>query len=182
MLFEHLVYSTAIAIIFGMIYRGLTGREYSWIIILSAFSPDIDVIANGLLKKAGITLLVYGSPISHGNFHTLAMLAIYAIGVSFLLHPLGIRYVDSFIFSAVGFGAHFVEDAVVYSQGYPFLWPLTSRRIGFGILSGPGGYKADFYGIANAEILKYGLLFLAAAIVFRTLYERKNWLKDLILP
>ncbi len=46
---------------------------------------DIDVFANGLLEMAGITLLIYNSPISHGNFHTLAMPAIYAVGVSFLL-------------------------------------------------------------------------------------------------
>ena len=100
MLFEHLIYSTAIAILFGMIYRQLTGREYSWIIILSAYAPDIDVIANGLLKKAGITLLIYGSPISHGSFHTMAVLVLYAVGVSFLVHPLGIMFVDSLVFAA----------------------------------------------------------------------------------
>lgn len=183
MLFEHLIYSTAIAILFGMIYRGLTGREYSWIIILSAFAPDIDIITNGLLRRIGITVLIYGSPISHGSFHTLAMLVIYAVGVSFLLHPLGIRFMDSLVFSAVGFGAHFIEDAMAYSQGgYLFLWPLSARRIGFGILTGPGGYKADFYGIADTRVLEYGLIFLLAAIVFRTLYERKNWVKELILP
>jgi len=182
MLFEHLIYSTAIAILFGMIYRGLTGREYSWIIILSAYAPDIDVIANGLLKKAGITLLIYGSPISHGDFHTLAVLVIYAVGVSFLLHPLGFRYVDSLVFAAVGFGAHLIEDALVYSQGYRFLWPLAARKIGSGIIVGSERYKADYYGIADAEVLKYGLIFLAVAVVFRTLYERKNWVKEMILP
>ncbi len=181
MLFEHLIYSTAIAILFGMIYRGLTGREYSWIIILSAYAPDIDVVANGLLKRAGITLLIYGSPIHHGDFHTLAALVFYAVSVSFLLHPLGIRFVDSLIFAAVGFGAHFVEDALVFSNGYRFLWPLATRKIGSGILVGPVGYKADFYGIADTRVLEYGLIFLAAAMIFRTLFERKNWVREMIV-
>ena len=127
-------------------------------------------------------MLIYGSPISHGDFHNLAMLAFYAVGISFLMHPVGIRFVDSLVFSAVGFGAHFVEDALVFSQGYRFLRPLSVRRFGLGILAGPGGYKADFYGIANAEVSTYGVIFLAAAIVFRTMYERKNWVKEMILP
>jgi hypothetical protein len=115
-LFEHLIYSTAIAIL-PIVYRARMGREYSWIKILPAFPPDVDMIANGLLKRAGITLLIHGSPIDHGDFHNLAMLVLYAVGVSFLLHPLGIRFVDSLIFSAAGFGAHFFEDALVFSEG-----------------------------------------------------------------
>jgi len=39
---EHLVYSTSVAILFGMFYRFLIGWELSWIIILSAFAPDLD--------------------------------------------------------------------------------------------------------------------------------------------
>jgi hypothetical protein len=179
-LIEHVIYSTAIAILLGMIYRVITFREYSWIIILSAYAPDVDAIINRVLLKAGITLLVYGSPISHGDFHTLAMLAFYALGVSFLLHPLGIRFVDSLIFSAVGFGAHLVEDALVFSDGYRFLWPLVGQRLGIGILAGPGGYEENFYGIADTAVLGYGIIFLAAAVVIRTWYERKNWMKEMI--
>jgi hypothetical protein len=170
----------AIAILFGMVYRARTGREYSWIIILSAFAPDIDVIANGLLHRAGVTLLIDGSPIKHGDFHNLAGLLLYAAGVAFLLYPLGIAFVDSFIFAAVGFGAHFLEDALVFRVGYRFLWPLSSRIMGWGILVGPGGYKADFYGIADTRVLEYGLIFLAAAIVGRTIYERKNWANEIV--
>ncbi len=46
MLFEHRIYSTAIAIIFGMIYYKFTGREYSWIIVASAYAPDVDIAAD----------------------------------------------------------------------------------------------------------------------------------------
>jgi hypothetical protein len=51
MLFEHWIYSTAIAIIVGMLYHKFTGRDYFLIIIASAYAPDIDVIANTVLKK-----------------------------------------------------------------------------------------------------------------------------------
>ena len=60
MLFEHWVYSTAIAIIIGMVYYRSTGRDYSWIIIASAYAPDVDMIADPALKKIGVTVLVYG--------------------------------------------------------------------------------------------------------------------------
>ncbi len=46
MILEHSVYSIAIAIIFGMTYRRITGREYSWIIVLSAYAPDLDITAD----------------------------------------------------------------------------------------------------------------------------------------
>ena len=69
MLFEHLIYSTAIAIIAGMIHFKLTGRDYSWIIIASAFAPDLDIIADTVLNKLGMPVLMDGSPIKHGDFH-----------------------------------------------------------------------------------------------------------------
>jgi hypothetical protein len=42
---EHLIYSTAIAIIAGMIWYKYTGRDPSWIIIASAYAPDFDIVA-----------------------------------------------------------------------------------------------------------------------------------------
>ena len=63
MLFEHLIYSTAIAIVADMVYYRYVGRDYSWIIIASAYAPDIDVIFNPLLRKLGISLMINGYPI-----------------------------------------------------------------------------------------------------------------------
>ncbi|MGA9099611.1 MAG: hypothetical protein WB392_11845 [Methanotrichaceae archaeon] len=113
-----------------MTYRGLIGREYSWIIILSAFTQD--VIANSLLKKAGITLLIYGSPISHGDFHTLAVLVFYAVGVSFLLHPLGIMFGDSLVFAAARVRGTFRRVCACVRPRVQVLWPVAMRKIGSG--------------------------------------------------
>jgi hypothetical protein len=135
MLFEHWIYSIAIAIIVGMVYYRFTGRDYAWIIIASAYVPDIDMIVDAVLKKIGVTVLVYGSPISHGNFHNIAVLLVYAVSVALLLHPIGIKLKDAFFFASIGFAAHMFEDALIASLAYPFLWPVSTQRFGIGIFN-----------------------------------------------
>lgn len=85
MIFEHWIYSTAIAIIAGMIYYRYTGRDYSWIIIASAYVPDFDIIANEVFKKFGITVLIYGNPIKHGDFHNIAVLFLFAVSAALVI-------------------------------------------------------------------------------------------------
>ena len=87
MLFEHLIYSTAIAIVVGMIYYRSVGRDYSWIIIASAYAPDIDMIVDPLLRKMGISLMINGFPIAHGNFHNIAILIVYSVSVGISFAP-----------------------------------------------------------------------------------------------
>ena len=154
MLFEHWIYSTAIAILVGMVYYKFTGRDYAWIIIASAYVPDVDVIADAALKKIGVTVLVYGNPIKHGDFHNIAVLLVYAIFIALLLHPIGIRLVDSFFFAGIGFAAHMFEDALIANPAYPFLWPLTLQKFGIGIFN----YSRDWYGIADTNVLIVGLI------------------------
>ena len=132
MLAEHILYSTALAILVGMVFYNYTGRDSSWIIIVCAWIPDIDFIANRVLTTFGFTLLFEGHRISHGVFHNIAIMVIFGILVAFLLHPLGIRFFDAFFFAVIGFGAHLFEDALVYDPGYAFLWPLSSKVTGSG--------------------------------------------------
>ncbi|RZN35148.1 MAG: metal-dependent hydrolase [Methanophagales archaeon ANME-1-THS] len=173
MFFEHWIYSAALAIIIGMVYHKVTGRDYAWIIIASAYVPDVDIIANAVLKKVGITVLIYGSPIRHGNFHNLAVLLLFATAVAFLLHPMGIKLMDSFFFAGIGFGAHLFEDALVYDLGYLLLWPFSVRRFGIGIFN----YSRDWYGVADTEVLLVGLILVLVAVILRTAYEGTDWLK-----
>lgn len=173
MLFEHWIYSTAIAIIVGMVYYKLTGRDYAWIIIASSYVPDIDVIADTALKKVGITVLIYGTPIKHGYFHNIALLLVYAAAVALLLHPIGIRLTDSFFFAGIGFAAHLFEDALVFNPGYPFFWPLSMQEYGIGILN----HTRDWYGIANEETLIIGVVAVVICAIIRTVYEGKGWIK-----
>lgn len=173
MLSEHLLYSLAIALVFGAVYSQLTGRDYWWIILASAYIPDLDLAANVALKKIGVTVLVFGAPIDHGHFHNILIMLFYAIVAAFLLHPLGIRLVDSFIFASVGFAAHMFEDAIVANPAYPFLYPLTVHRFGIGLFS----YHADLWGIADREVLIMGVVLVIAALLIRFALKDSRFFK-----
>jgi hypothetical protein len=180
MIAEHIIYSIAIAILVGMLYFHYNGRDHSWIIILCAWAPDIDLLVNPVLNRLGFTLLYNGHRITHGDFHNIAMMVIFGILMAFLLHPFGIKFFDGFFFSVIGFGAHLFEDALVYKVGYPFLWPLTSKVLGLGLLTEMQSeefYIRNFFGIANTGVLITGLIFLSAAIIIRTYFEGKTWIQ-----
>jgi hypothetical protein len=174
MLIEHLIYSTALAIFIGMIHYRYFGRDYSWIIIASAYVPDLDMISDFLLKKIGITVQIYGYPIAHGHFHNLAILTLYAISVAFLLHPIGFKFVDSIFFAGIGFAAHLFEDALVFKDGYPFFWPLVPQHLGIGLVH----YRPTVYGFADKEVLIIGLILLVSSAILRTTYEGTRWVAN----
>lgn len=173
MLFEHWIYSLAIAIIAGMIYRKHTGCDYSWIIIASAFAPDLDIISGYILKQFDIGVLINGTPLKHGDFHNFAVLLIFAGIVGLLFKTAGMKFKDSFMFAGIGFSVHIFEDVLVYNPGYAFLWPLSTHVFGIGIID----YKPDWYGIANTEVLIGGLILVLLCVAIRMIYEGKFALK-----
>jgi len=169
MIIEHLFYSFAIAMIFGLVYYRFTGRDYWWIIAASAFAPDLDIIADFALRKLGVFVLIHGHRIVHGDFHNLVALVLYGLMAAFLLNPLGIKFIDALIFALVGFSAHFFEDILVQNPAYDFLYPITDRVYGWGLLSD----VHDFYGIANREVLAIGLVLAASSLVIRIIFKRR---------
>ncbi len=163
-----------------MLYYKYTGRDHSWIIIICAWIPDFDIIAKSVLNKLGFVVLFEGEPIHHGTFHTVAMMVIFAILMAFLLHPFGIRFVDSLFFSTIGFGAHLFEDALVYKVGYMYLWPFSSQILGLGLLPNiinEENYLKDFFRVANTEVLIIGILVLIVAMIIRTYVEGTTWIR-----
>lgn len=181
MIIEHIFYSSALAILVGMVFYRYTGRDLSWIIIICAWVPDLDGITNPILNHLGIRLILNGQLIHHGTFHNIAFMVIFSITAAFLLHPLGIKFFDSFFFSIIGFGAHLFEDALVYKAGYPFLWPFSFKPLGIGLLPNiinEDNYIKDFFGIANYEVLIIGLLLFLVAILIRTYFEQStSWIR-----
>jgi len=118
--------------------------------------------------------------ITHGVFHNVAVMVIFGILVAFLLTPFGIRFFDAFFFSVIGFGAHLVEDALVYKVAYSYLWPFSSKDLGFGLLPNilsEENYFRDFFGIANTYVLIVGLVVLLVAIIIRTYIEGPAWIR-----
>ena len=180
MIIEHLFYSMAIAIIVGMFYYRLTGRDHSWIIILCAWIPDVDLIARSILYKFGFVVLFEGHPIQHGTFHTVAAMVFFAMFLAFLLHPLGVRFFDSLFFATIGFGAHLFEDALVYKVGYKFLWPFSSEAMGIGLLPNmmnEENYIRDFFRVANTDVLIIGIGLFIVAMIIRTYVEGPRWIR-----
>ena len=126
MILEHSVYSIAIAIIFGMIYRRITGRESSWIIVLSAYAPDVDIIANAVLKKIGVTVLVYGTPIAK-DFHNLSCSCmLWRFHSCFILSA----FVLWILLSSPVWALQRMLKAPVFSQGYR-IFSFQKSGIGF---------------------------------------------------
>lgn len=163
MLSEHIFYSGAIAILIGMVFYKYTGRDSSWIVILCAWAPDLDLF------------------LLHGAFHNIAFMIIFGMFMAFLLKSFGIKFLDAFFFSVIGFGMHLFEDAMVFDVAYPFLWPFSTINKGLELfpdaISSSGRYIANFLRIANTEILIVGLLFLLLAIIIRTYFEGPTWIR-----
>ena len=163
MLSEHIIYSGAIAILIGMVFYQYTGRDSSWIIVLCAWAPDLDLFLH------------------HGAFHNIACMIIFGVILALILKSFGIKFFDAFFFSVIGFGVHLLEDAMVFDVAYPFLWPFSTNNHGLelfpDVISSRGHYIANFFRIANTEILIAGFLFLLLAIIIRTYFEGPTWIR-----
>lgn len=170
MLSEHLVYSTAIAILIYTVYRK---KECLYIIIGSAYAPDIDIIADQILKKIGIIVLVYGEPIKHGDFHNILVMILYAVSIALILNTINIKMKDSFILACIGFGAHLFEDALVFNPGYRFFWPISDKIYGIGLIANYNGHT-DFYGIANTEVLMIGIILVILSICIKYVFDNNT--------
>jgi hypothetical protein len=180
MLAEHLVFNAAIAVIVGMLFLHYTGRDPSWIIILVTYVPDLDKIAGPLLNRVGFTLLFEGHTIHHGTFHNIAAMIIFAVILAFILHPIGIRYFDTVLFTIIGIGSHLFEDALVYPANYMYLWPFSYEKMGLAWLPISGSeesYSATLFRIANTEVLLIGVALLIIAILIRTRFEGPGWIR-----
>jgi len=173
MLFEHLIFSIAIAILTYTIFRK---KECLYIIIGSAYAPDIDIVADYILKKIGITIMIYNRYIQHGDFHNILVLVVFAILIALILKVFSFKIKDSFLFASIGFGAHLFEDAIVFNPGYRFFYPLSDKIYGIGIISNYNNH-IDFFGIANTEILIIGIVFVILSLYIKSYVNNKIILK-----
>jgi len=87
------------------------------------------------------------------TFHNIAFMVIFSIFFTFLLHSFGIKFVDSFFFSFIGYGTHLFEDALVFKVGYLFLWPFSRIVMGFGLF--PDVLSQGHRRFNSKQMLKY---------------------------
>ncbi|VVB94962.1 LexA-binding, inner membrane-associated putative hydrolase [uncultured archaeon] len=173
MLLEHWIYSLSVAIIAGMVHFKHTGRDYSWIIIASAYAPDLDFIQNIIPNKINLSGLYYTLPIKHGDFHNITFLLIYGFIIAGLLKLFKYKFMDSIIFACIGFGAHLIEDALVYNPAYAFFWPISMQKFDIEMIK----YTKDWLGIANTKILFIGIITLVLCIMLRTVIDGVDRIK-----
>lgn len=168
MLSEHLIYAIAISILFYTIYRY---KECFYIIIGSAFIPDIDLLIFLILKKLHLLSII---PIYHGDFHNILIMLIYALFISLLFTTISMN--DAFILAIIGFGAHLLEDIIVYTKSYEYFFPLSHNLYGIGLID--YNRHRDFLGIANTEVLSIAIIMVFISILFyilsKSFYNIKN--------
>jgi hypothetical protein len=174
---EHLFFNLAVAIVCGMAYQRLTGRDPSVIVLLAAYLPDLDVAVH-----AGMHLLrrLLGTPVLvvHGSFHNILALAAISLLVAFLASRYGIRFWDAGICTAIGFGTHMVCDAVAFNEVPDLLWPLGPARTG----PVPYWYNPDFFHIAQGSVLVVAVALVLLAALVRTYVEGRGWTRHYTHP
>jgi len=98
MIFEHSIYSGALAILVGMVFYQYTGRDHSWIIVVCAWAPDVVGIIIPLFNNLGFTLFYWWYYILNPVLHSVAMMVIFGIIVACLLQQFSIRFFDALFF------------------------------------------------------------------------------------
>jgi len=174
---EHLFFNLAVAIVCGMAYQRLAGRDPSVIIVLAAFLPDLDVVVHAgvhvLERISGISILFY-----HGSFHNILALAAISLGVAILASRYGIRFWDAAICTAIGYGTHIVCDAVAFNEVPYLLWPLGPARTG----PVPYSYSPDLFHLAQGLVLVLAVAIVLLAALVRTLIEGRGWIQNYTHP
>jgi hypothetical protein len=79
-----------------------------------------------------------------------------------LLRRFGLPFSLSSLSIGIGFGAHLVEDALVYNPCAAFFWPLSSERMGMGVFS---QYSRGFFGVADITVLSLGTIFVLVSAI-----------------
>jgi membrane-bound metal-dependent hydrolase YbcI (DUF457 family) len=174
---EHLFFNIAVAIVVGMVYQRLAGRDPTIIIILAAYLPDVDV-------AVGIVMFIFrrilGTPVLvfHGSFHNLPALAAISLGVALVASRYGIRFWDAGICTAIGYGTHLVCDAVAFNEVPYLLWPLGPARTG----PVPFWYHPDLFGIAQVSVLAVAVALVIFSALMRNRVEGPCWIQRYTYP
>jgi membrane-bound metal-dependent hydrolase YbcI (DUF457 family) len=123
MYLEHVVYTAALAVLVGMVYQRITGKDPIWIIVLGSILPDIDA-----LFQYAFFYLNGSFVIVHGDFHTIGGLIVVPCIFALLLTKYNIEFLYGYSCLAIGFAAHIFEDLVVYNgYNYHLLSPFYSK-------------------------------------------------------
>ena len=106
-------------------------------------------------------------------FHSIGMLLLYAVVVGGLLaYYTRLDFGIMALFAGIGFGAHLLEDVLVYNPASAVFWPISSQEVGIGFFS---SYSRDFLSIADGEVLRIGILLLLLTVGASIHLKRTGW-------
>jgi len=176
---EHLIYNAAIALLVGIVYLRYTNRNPAWIIVATAFMPDVDVI----FEFVTTNLMGINSQYAmhHGVFHNLLSMVCISILIAYALSRYNLAsFSDGLICAMIGYTAHLGEDWIVYKYIYQFLFPLTTKSYGTGLIPEAGDISLNVgeyvINLGGITVLLVGVAFLLASMGVFYLMERKGWL------
>jgi hypothetical protein len=167
MLLEHLLYSAALAILVGVIFLKYTGKDPTWLIVVMSAAPDIDYPIHMIMKAFNFS---YPVMINHGDFHNILSLLFISLCVALVLSKVGMNFVHVLICSMIGYGAHFVEDFIVYPPAYAYFFPFGTNTYGINLIPETGDLI-----VAGSEVLVIGLVLFCLAVGVRMYFDGAGW-------
>jgi len=174
MFVEHVLFNLALAIIITLLIDQKHAGWCAAVIVVSGCMPDIDGIFSLIQCPPTFTNRIIPCMAFHTRyFHSVGILILYAVVVAGLLayyHRLDFRIMA--LFAGIGFGAHLLEDALVYESSSAIFWPLSSQEVGIGFFS---SYSRDFFSIADGEVFGIGILILILAIGASFHLKKTGW-------
>lgn len=183
MLFEHLLYSAAVALVIGILFLKYTNKDPSWIIVLMTIAPDADLVFQYIMIYCKDTFGII-SPmfIYHGNFHNIFSMIVLSLIASVIFWKFGINFIHAYICSLLGFICHFCEDFVVYPPAYAYFYPFGATEYGINLIP----ETRNLY-VAGSEVLVVGIFLYIMAVMIKLYYSNGNWdvksyLSDWLIP
>jgi hypothetical protein len=174
MYIEHICFNLALAIIVALL---IDQRNAGWctvVIVVSGCMPDIDGFFSLIQSPPTFTHgIIPGMAFHFRYFHSIGMLLLYAVVVGGLLayyHHLDFQIMA--LIAGIGFGAHLLEDVLVYNPASAVFWPVSSKEVGIGFFS---SYSRDFFSIADGEVLGIGILLLLLTVCASIHLKRTGW-------
>jgi hypothetical protein len=174
MFVEHILFNLALAIIITLFIDQKHAGWCSAVIVASGCMPDIDGIFSLIQSPPTFTTGIIPSMAFHFRyFHSIGILFLYAVVVAGLItyyHRLDFRIMA--LFAGIGFGAHLLEDALVYKSSSAVFWPASTHEVGIGFFS---SYSRDFFSIADGELFGIGILLLLLAVGISIRLNKTGW-------
>ena len=173
MLGEHVLYSLAVAIIFGTLYERKYGYALPiWIIVACAWAPDADYIIQHICFTYCYNSRFF---IEHGDFHNLFIMLLFAFVAAYLFEKYkNYDFKNTFLCVMVGLTTHMLCDYLVYpSTVYPLSRLFPSIKLTYvNVIPEMGSW----HGIGEPRLFVGGFILVLLALIVNFIYSESKWI------